>query len=170
MTAPELLSRLNGVRSRGTGKWSARCPSHQDRSPSLSIGEGADRILLHCFALCEKRDIVAALGLTMADLFFDAPTPHGQRPTSKPVKVDHVALAFRFELAALDRRLRATRVMQAATSFPVDGLDDTELDQLMTAVARAHSDTERAELLERIADDLRWKEFQQGERMVSHAV
>jgi hypothetical protein len=170
MTALELLSRLDGVRSRGTGRWSARCPFHEDHSPSLSIGEGADRILLHCFALCENQDIVAALGLTMADLFFVAPTPHGQRPTPKPVKVDRVALAFRFELAALDRRLRAARVMRATTSFPVDGLDDTELDRLMTAVARAHGDMERVELFERIADALRWKEYQQRERMVSHAV
>lgn len=117
MTAPELLTRLDGVRSRGTGKWVALCPSHQDNSPSLSIGEGADRILLHCFALCETRDIVAALGLTMADLFFDSPTPHGHRLPSKPMKIALVALAFRFELGAMDRRLRAEHVNQTVNAI-----------------------------------------------------
>ena len=169
MTAPELLSRLDCVRSRGTRRWSARCPAHVDRSPSLSIGEGADRILLHCFALCEKRDIVAALGLTMADLFFDSPAIHGHRPTPKPVKIDLVALAFRFELGALDRRLRAERVKEAIGSLPVSELSDGDRARITAAIARADADLERAEFLECVADDLRWKEFRQGERTVNHA-
>lgn len=72
MTTQELLSRLEGVRKSGRG-WMARCPSHQDNSPSLSVTEGDRGLLIHCFAHCEKQDVVAALGLTMADLFFDAP-------------------------------------------------------------------------------------------------
>ncbi len=48
----------------------AQCPSHADTTPSLSIKEGDDgRVLLYCFAGCETETIVAALGLTMADLF-----------------------------------------------------------------------------------------------------
>ena len=73
MTIEDVLQRLEGVRPHGAGKWSAQCPAHQDKNPSLSIGEEADRILLHCFACCDNRDIVAALGLTMADLFFYVP-------------------------------------------------------------------------------------------------
>lgn len=53
--------------------WSACCPSHDDRDPSLSIGIGADaRVLLHCHAGCPVEAIVGTLGLAMKDLM---PTP-----------------------------------------------------------------------------------------------
>ncbi len=64
-----ILSRLNGVRRRGNG-WIARCPSHEDRSPSLSIAEAENaNILLHCFAGCSAADALAAIDLTLADLY-----------------------------------------------------------------------------------------------------
>jgi hypothetical protein len=71
MTAPVglVLDRLAGVRRSGSG-WVARCPAHDDRRPSLSIAEGEDgRVLLYCHAGCATRDVVAAMGLRMADLF-----------------------------------------------------------------------------------------------------
>jgi hypothetical protein len=37
------------------------CPSHADRTPSLSVRPGASRLLLHCFAGCETADILRAL-------------------------------------------------------------------------------------------------------------
>ncbi len=72
MNAPidVLLSRLDGVRASGDGRWMARCPSHEDRSPSLSIRETADgRVLVHCFAGCAAVDIVDAVGLSLSNLF-----------------------------------------------------------------------------------------------------
>src|SRR4051794_26714905 len=69
MTVDELLDRLDRVSRSGSG-WMARCPAHQDRRASLSIGVGADdRVLLKCFSGCEIADIVAALGIEMFDLF-----------------------------------------------------------------------------------------------------
>lgn len=38
-----------------------RCPVHVDRTPSLSIRQGASGILVHCFAGCNPRDIMRAL-------------------------------------------------------------------------------------------------------------
>lgn len=74
MTAAALLDRLDNVRSRGIGQWIATCPAHYpDKTPSLSVREGERGLLLHCFAGCEKPAIVEAIGLTMVDLFFDAP-------------------------------------------------------------------------------------------------
>lgn len=56
--------------------WSARCPAHDDRDPSLSIGIGTDaRVLLHCHAGCPAETIVGTLGLAMRDLM---PTPMGE--------------------------------------------------------------------------------------------
>lgn len=49
--------------------WVARCPAHQDTTPSLSITPRNDKVLLKCFAGCTAQAIVEALGLTMADLF-----------------------------------------------------------------------------------------------------
>lgn len=67
--ADALLSRLDGVRSSGIGRWSARCPAHADRSPSLSVRELNDgRILIHDFGGCDVHSVLAAVGLTMADL------------------------------------------------------------------------------------------------------
>lgn len=69
MTAHEILSRLQGVKG-GHGQWTARCPAHDDRQNSLSVGEGEDgRVLLHCHAGCDLDKIAAALGLTAKDLF-----------------------------------------------------------------------------------------------------
>ena len=57
------------VKRRGVKKVMARCPSHNDRHASLSVGIGDKGVLLKCFSGCGKEAIVAALGLTLADLF-----------------------------------------------------------------------------------------------------
>jgi AAA domain len=68
MTAAELITRLDSVRRTSNG-WQARCPAHEDRNPSLAIGEGDDgRILLHCHAGCDVEEVVRAIGLEMRDL------------------------------------------------------------------------------------------------------
>ena len=99
------------------------------------------------------------MGLTMAALFFDAPTPRGQRPTPKPPKLDRVALAFRFKLTALDRRLRADRIVEAGKTLDVPSLSDADLDRARPDAAQAHADVEWAALFAGVDDDLRIKEF-----------
>ncbi len=69
MIAAELLSRLEGVRATGTDQWVARCPAHEDKSPSLSITEKDDRVLIHCHAGCYVNEVVDAVGLKITDLF-----------------------------------------------------------------------------------------------------
>jgi hypothetical protein len=65
-----LLDRLERVRPSGPGRWMARCPAHQDRSPSLAIRLADDgRILVHCFSGCGAADVIAACGLQFGDLF-----------------------------------------------------------------------------------------------------
>jgi hypothetical protein len=54
----------------------ARCPAHEDRIASLSVGEGDDgRILLHCQAGCEPSAVLSALGLAHGDLFSARASP-----------------------------------------------------------------------------------------------
>ena len=35
-----------------------RCPAHQDSDPSLSVRQGHDGILVHCFAGCDPGDVL----------------------------------------------------------------------------------------------------------------
>jgi hypothetical protein len=69
----KILPQLQGVKQTGSAQWQARCPAHEDRHPSLSIGTGNDgRVLLKCHAGCTVKDILAAIGLTERDLFIDS--------------------------------------------------------------------------------------------------
>lgn len=84
MSAAALLERLEGVRKIGAEKWIARCPSHEDHSPSLAIRECNDgTTLIHCFALCSATEVLAALGLELRDLF-PARLEHGIKPKRRP--------------------------------------------------------------------------------------
>lgn len=70
--------------------YSCRCPAHEDRSPSLSIGQGDDgRVLLTCHAGCRLDAVLAAMALEPCDLFSVAtshspPRPAPRRAASKP--------------------------------------------------------------------------------------
>jgi len=95
-----LLSNLPDARRTGKGQWQAPCPAHDDRKPSLSIGENGDgAVLLHCHAGCSVPAVVSALGLNMRDLFPDRPetrrpkgTRHGKpAPKTYPTARDAVA-------------------------------------------------------------------------------
>ena len=60
MTA-ERIARALGGRKAGDA-WVARCPSHDDRHPSLSIRSGIDKkVLVHCHAGCDQTWVVDAL-------------------------------------------------------------------------------------------------------------
>lgn len=166
MTTQALLARLEGVRSRGPRKWVARCPAHDDRSPSLSVSEVENKILAHCFGGCEPKTIVEAMGLTLADLFADTPESPAHQLRASQNKLDLTKVAFQFELGALDRRLRAEGVLNAVQGFHPDGLLDEDLDHLLNAVARAYDDRDRAEFLEAVADNLKQITF---ERTSHHA-
>ena len=82
--ADRLLSRLDLVREAPAGsgvarQWSARCPAHDDRRPSLRVAEKHDgTVLLHCHAGCAAGDVMAAVGLGLEDLFPDGPLPARQ--------------------------------------------------------------------------------------------
>lgn len=50
----------------------ARCPCHDDKKQSLSIGRGQKGVVLKCQAGCDTRDIIARVGLKPRDLFYDS--------------------------------------------------------------------------------------------------
>lgn len=54
------------------GQASAQCPAHEDRAPSLSLTQIEGQVLVHCHAGCHTENVMAALNLTMRDLFDEA--------------------------------------------------------------------------------------------------
>lgn len=83
MNAEPILARLEGVRERAPDRWTARCPAHEDKKPSLSIRDAGDRLLVYCFGGCNVREVVEAIGLRFDDLFADRQirrTYDSQRP------------------------------------------------------------------------------------------
>lgn len=83
--AKEAVKRLNGTWHGSYGK--ARCPAHEDRSPSLSVTPGKDVVLFHCFAGCNQAEIMAALSRHGG---YVRPT---ERDTTPPVARDLAPLA-----------------------------------------------------------------------------
>jgi hypothetical protein len=90
----------------------ARCPAHDDHDPSLSVTEGGDgRVLLHCFAGCEIGAILAALGLTVVDLFVRGSTvrPRGRAgPTPRSARATAPV-----DLPPAERLVRVLRALDA---------------------------------------------------------
>lgn len=82
MTVEALLSRLEKVKGRN-GSWTACCPAHDDKSPSLAIREEDGKVLLHCFGGCEAAAIVGAVGMDMTDLFPPKPETPSFTPAPK---------------------------------------------------------------------------------------
>jgi hypothetical protein len=107
MNAEALVARLHGVRRNGNG-WMARCPAHEDRSPSLSIRESNGRILLHCFAGCSVESICDALKIKVSALFSG---PGTIQPKPRAVREAEKAIAaFRSRLTPRERILGITVV------------------------------------------------------------
>jgi hypothetical protein len=57
------------VRQTRPGQASAQCPAHDAHDPSLSITSVEGQTLIYCHAGCDSSNVVAAVGLTMSDLY-----------------------------------------------------------------------------------------------------
>ena len=91
LTKPNLLSRLDGVRHAGEKQWKACCPAHDDRHPSLSIRETHDgTLLVKCWAGCSAKEIVAAIGLELRDLFPNSMPPLRNMPSREAIQFERM--------------------------------------------------------------------------------
>lgn len=125
----KVLRRLHGVRQVGPGKWTACCPAHNDRSPSLSIREAeGGKVLLRCWAGCPTAEVLAVLGLTWRDLFPDnGPNVRGKkRPEASRKEQEIRELAARFDQACENAHRRLS-VLYCTIGhiFAVNGLEIT---------------------------------------------
>ena len=70
----DVLAKFPDAKRDGAG-WTAKCPAHDDRRASLSLGTGDDgRTLLHCHAGCSLDAILGVVNLEKRDLFPDTTT------------------------------------------------------------------------------------------------
>ena len=128
MSADALLSRLDGVRRTGTGRWLARCPAHDDKSPSLSVREMDDgRILLHDFAGCSVEEILGAVGLTFEAVFPERPIEHG-KPERRPFLPADVFEVVRREVGVI--------AVLAADLHKNKVVSDADYERVFVAVER----------------------------------
>lgn len=76
MTLNEILKYFQNPVPAGNG-YNVHCPAHSDNKASLSVTSGKKGVLFKCQAGCLTPDIVQAVGLTMADLFFQPVSQNG---------------------------------------------------------------------------------------------
>ena len=98
-----VLGKLPSAKRAGS-QWQAKCPAHDDRVASLTIAEGDDgRVLLKCHAGdgCPVEQIVARIGLTMADLFEGNPKG-GAAPRSPPTTTRDESAVLLFQAVRLE--------------------------------------------------------------------
>ena len=123
----QLLGQLKKVRETSTG-WTACCPAHNDRNPSLSISTGkGGRILVNCHAGCTPKAIVEAVGLTEADLF--EPADESQQRQKQSTKGKKLARSY-------DTAEEAQNVHEQTLGKPSDTYDYLVDHELVGRVLR----------------------------------
>jgi hypothetical protein len=137
MSAHKLLSLLRGVKPTGPGRWVSRCPAHEDKRPSLAIRQLDDaRILIHCFAGCATGDILAAVGLTMEDLFPERQDGYGGVRERRPFSAIDILRCISFE--ALIVAIAANNLAQGVA------LPEADVKRLQLAAGRLQAALEVA--------------------------
>ena len=138
--AESIAKALRGRRS-GRG-WVARCPAHDDRTPSLSIAEGCDgRPLLHCFAGCPPEAVCRALGLELRDLFFNQdPDPAALRQARRRRAAEQIEdeRQKRTGHAIANATRDAEKFIASAHGVDITNWSPQELDTMIDLAADAY--------------------------------
>jgi len=95
MSLATVLQKFERVKETAPGKFVALCTGHADKSPSLTIRETDDGlVLLHCFAGCPVEHVLAGAGLTFMDLFPERPRHDKPRGPSRAAQseIDHALI------------------------------------------------------------------------------
>lgn len=141
MTIDNFLAKLECVKTRGANRWSARCPAHPDKNPSLSLAVGHRGILARCWAGCSLDSIAAALGLQVRDLFFDARWSTGQMLAwKKKTHADRLARDRATHTTGLliDARREAEQFLVSCRGLDISTWTDAELENNLTIVHAAY--------------------------------
>lgn len=136
----KLLNALTKVKRTGRDSWMACCPAHDDKSPSMTITQTAEGIvLLHCFAGCPTDEVLGAIGMTFDDLYPEKAYADHIPPKRMPFNPRDV-------LAAVSRESMIVALVadRVARGTPID--DETRkrcmvaMSRLQTAAEICHAD------------------------------
>jgi hypothetical protein len=132
-----ILNALDGVKKLPNGKYQARCPAHNDKSPSLAISETGDgKVLIKCWAGCEFEKIVSALGLQKKDFF----------PVSNLPKSEHKAHYPRFNayemfpLLSQESLIALMAIQQLGQGQPLNADDVQRVNQAINTILNLNSE------------------------------
>jgi putative DNA primase/helicase len=101
VTAETIARALGGRKPEGC--WTARCPAHDDHTPSLSIRDAEEnKVLVRCHAGCDQERVIAALrgrGLSAENgprplLRVSRRTPVERKPDQDDARRSEIALAI----------------------------------------------------------------------------
>ena len=130
-----LLARLERVNQAAPGQWRARCPAHESKGLTLSIGEAdSGAALVHCFAGCGAADVLASVGLQLSDLYPPDELIEARRYDTRPRKDLR---------ASLHRITRSSTVVEIAAE-QINAGKALSLDDLRELRAACHTIREAA--------------------------
>jgi len=118
----------------------ALCPAHDDHTPSLSIREAEDCVLIHCFAECDPKAVLEAVGLEWRDLYPDPWTCARRRPNEAARKYAQRTLAVSDSLA-LERNILRIALIDMKAGKPLSIKDRAHIEvarERLKAVEVAH--------------------------------
>lgn len=111
-----VIQRFDKVRKAGKDAWTAVCPAHNDKSPSLSIKDTPEKILIHCHAGCDPVVIMGNVGLEMADLFHTQRVHHTTEKAAQ-AEIDELILLIAREDRAAGKRISEQDKKTEAEAF-----------------------------------------------------
>ena len=121
--AEKFLSRVDGVKQTGPGRWIFRVPTRKDKRPSGSARELEDgRLLIHDFAGDSVPEILAAVGLEMSDLFPDNGLEGERHAERRPFPAIDALRCVSFECLVV-----AAAAAAMATGQPLSSVDRERL-------------------------------------------
>jgi putative DNA primase/helicase len=119
---------VHGLQAKKIGsQWMAKCPSHDDRNPSLSIKQNGDKALVCCMARCSQRSVIESL--RNLGLWGERPSgvitspvavpPVQPEPKATPAKKEPCVRTIDTEYSYVDRA--GTLLFQIIRKQPIDG-------------------------------------------------
>lgn len=104
----QILDKLEKVRRTGKDRYTACCPVHGDKNPSMSLAEKDGKVLIHCFACgANGMQVVEALGLPVSTLFEKPLERTGEMPKriKEEIELDRLVVAGAMEMKRKGQRL-----------------------------------------------------------------
>lgn len=138
VTAEPLLQRLDGVQKAGKG-WRARCPACGGKSRKLSITECDNKVLVTCFDCHDTPAVLAAVGLSFADLFPPRHWPETPKERAAARKLAREgAQRAALSVLAFEARIVQLAAAQIAADIPLEWDDYMRLVAACERIDKAH--------------------------------